>query len=121
LEAPVKGFKALSMTIFSLLIASLIQCPISYLLFDYFIHQCFRNDRKEKSLNTKIFLWRLWLKCYSGRLYVSDCWVLGFEVGSANFFDFLCCFATMLKLKYQRFESTVKTFVLHPYLSCSPP
>ncbi len=47
----------------------------------------------------------LWLKCYSGRAYVSDCWGLGFEVGRLNFFDFLCCFASTLKLKYQRFES----------------
>jgi hypothetical protein len=28
----------------------------------------------------------------------------GFEVGGLNCFDFLCCFATTLKLKYQRFE-----------------
>jgi len=42
----------------------------------------------------------LWLKCYSGRAYDSDCWGLGFEVGRLNFSDFLCCFATTLKLKY---------------------
>jgi hypothetical protein len=47
----------------------------------------------------------LWLKGYSGRAYVPDCWGLEFEVGRLNFFNFLCCFATTLKLKYQRFES----------------
>jgi len=36
---------------------------------------------EEKKLYTKIFFWMLWLKCYSGRAYVSDCWGLGFEVG----------------------------------------
>jgi len=46
-----------------------------------------------------------WLKYYSGRAYVSNCRGLGFEFGGLNFFDFLCFFATTLKLKYQRFES----------------
>jgi len=46
----------------------------------------------------------LWLNCYSGRVNVSDCWGFGVEVGRLNFFRFFCCFATTLKVKYQRFE-----------------
>jgi hypothetical protein len=48
--------------------------------------KCIKNMViEEKSLYTKIFIWKMWLKCYSGRAYVYDCWGLEVEVHWLNF------------------------------------